>query len=101
MSSTLPIGIGVPARAQSANQPPDSGCRVSDRHFSSAELRQLISFYQSPIGQKIITELPAVTQESMEAGPAVGDEARRVDRVAAQERGRPDRSVIDRPFRYS
>jgi hypothetical protein len=41
---------------------------VYDRHFSSAELRQLISFYQSPIGQKMITELPAVTQESMEAG---------------------------------
>ena len=39
-----------------------------DRDFSSAELRQLISFYQSPIGQKMITELPAVTQESMEAG---------------------------------
>lgn len=41
---------------------------VYDRHFSSAELRELISFYQSPVGQKMITELPAVTQESMEAG---------------------------------
>jgi uncharacterized protein len=41
---------------------------VYDRHYSSAELRQLIAFYQSPIGQKVIAELPAVTQESMDAG---------------------------------
>ena len=41
---------------------------VYDRHFSADELRQLIAFYQSPIGQKMITEQPAVLQESMEAG---------------------------------
>ena len=41
---------------------------VYDRHYSSAELRQLIAFYQSPIGQKVIAELPAITQESMDAG---------------------------------
>ena len=41
---------------------------VYDRHFSSDELRQLIAFYQSPIGQKMITEQPAVLRESMEAG---------------------------------
>ena len=41
---------------------------VYDRHFSADELRQLIAFYQSPIGQKMISEQPAVLQESMEAG---------------------------------
>ena len=41
---------------------------VYERHFSSDELRQLIAFYQTPIGQKLTAELPAVTQESMQAG---------------------------------
>jgi uncharacterized protein len=129
VAATLLIGIGVPARAQSASQPQiqdsaklvlihqlltmthsvdmaistiESGISgqraanpripaafwdrflaetrnrrgefealvvpVYDRHFSSDELRQLIAFYQSPIGQKMITESPAVLQESMEAG---------------------------------
>ena len=41
---------------------------VYERHFTSDELRQLIAFYQTPIGQKMITELPAVMQESTQAG---------------------------------
>ena len=41
---------------------------VYDHHFSTDELRQLIAFYQSPIGQKMISESPAVMQESMQAG---------------------------------
>jgi uncharacterized protein len=41
---------------------------VYAHHFSSAELRDLISFYKSPIGQKMVSEMPAVMQESMQAG---------------------------------
>jgi hypothetical protein len=41
---------------------------VYERHFSSEELGQLISFYQTPIGQKMISESPAVMQESAQAG---------------------------------
>jgi hypothetical protein len=41
---------------------------VYERHFSADELRQLISFYQTPVGQKMISELPAVFQESSQAG---------------------------------
>jgi hypothetical protein len=41
---------------------------VYERHFSSDEIRQLIAFYQTPIGKKMIAELPAVMQESTEAG---------------------------------
>ena len=41
---------------------------VYERHFSADELRQLISFYQTPVGQRLVAELPAVTQESMQAG---------------------------------
>ena len=41
---------------------------VYEHHFSSEELRQLISFYQTPIGQKMISESPDLMQESMQAG---------------------------------
>jgi hypothetical protein len=41
---------------------------VYDHHFSSEELSQLISFYQTPVGQKMISESPALMQESMQAG---------------------------------
>jgi hypothetical protein len=45
---------------------------VYDRHFSSQELRQLISFYETPVGQKMISELPVVMQESTQAGQQWG-----------------------------
>ena len=45
---------------------------VYEHHFSSDELRQLISFYQTPIGQKMISEFPAVMQESTQAGAQWG-----------------------------
>lgn len=41
---------------------------VYEHHFSSEELRQLISFYQTPVGQKMISETPSIMQESMQAG---------------------------------
>jgi len=41
---------------------------VYEHHFSSEELRQLISFYQTPVGQKMISETPGIMQESMDAG---------------------------------
>ena len=33
------------------------------RHFSAAELRELLAFYQSPVGQKSLKELPQLTVE--------------------------------------
>jgi hypothetical protein len=36
------------------------------------ELRELIRFYETPLGQKMIAELPALTRESMAAGQELG-----------------------------
>lgn len=47
---------------------------VYDKHFSHDEIKELIKFYQSPIGQRFIKELPAVTQESMQIGQEWGKE---------------------------
>jgi hypothetical protein len=46
---------------------------IYDKHFTHAEIRQLIAFYQSPLGRKISTTLPQIQQESIEAGQAWGE----------------------------
>jgi hypothetical protein len=43
----------------------DGAARVYANHFSEAELKQLLTFYQSPIGQKVIAEEPKALDESM------------------------------------
>jgi len=45
---------------------------VYDRHFSVDELRQLIAFYQTPVGQKVLSSMPAIMQESTRAGQQWG-----------------------------
>ena len=39
-----------------------------DKYFTTAELEEVVAFYKSPIGQKITSVLPQLTQESMLAG---------------------------------
>jgi hypothetical protein len=36
-----------------------------DKHFTEAEIKDFIAFYQSPSGQKFLTETPALTGELM------------------------------------
>jgi hypothetical protein len=38
---------------------------VYQRHFTKAEIEELTAFYSSPIGQKFLHEMPAVTAETM------------------------------------
>jgi hypothetical protein len=40
--------------------------------MTADELRQMIVFYKSPVGQKVISITPAITQRSMVAGQAWG-----------------------------
>jgi hypothetical protein len=48
-----------------------------DKYFTSDEIKALIQFYSSPVGQKTIQMLPVITQESarrgMELGQAAGE----------------------------
>jgi len=46
---------------------------IYDQHFTLAELRQLVAFYESPIGKKAIGEMPAIMQESMAVGQRWGE----------------------------
>jgi len=45
---------------------------IYSRHFSSSDVRQLLEFYRSPIGRKMLAETPAIARESMLTGQAWG-----------------------------
>jgi len=42
------------------------------RNFTPGEMREMTTFYRTPVGQKLLEKLPTVTQESMRAGQAWG-----------------------------
>lgn len=46
---------------------------VYHRHFTHDEIRELLAFYQTPIGKKAIKVLPQVVSESMAAGRRWGE----------------------------
>ena len=46
----------------------DMGSMVSEilsRHFNEEELRELLAFHRSPVGQKSLEKMPLIMQESM------------------------------------
>ena len=61
---------------------------IYDKHLTPAEVKELIKFYESPVGKKMIAVMPAITAESMQAGQQWGVEfARRAKaRLEAQKK---------------
>jgi hypothetical protein len=51
----------------------DMAARIYASHFTEAELKQLLAFYQSPVGRKAIIEEPKALDESMASGGNWGD----------------------------
>jgi hypothetical protein len=51
----------------------DMAARIYASHFTEAELKQVLAFYQSPVGRKAITEEPMALDESMASGGNWGD----------------------------
>jgi len=45
---------------------------IYQKYFTLNELNGLISFYETPLGSKVISTLPLITQESMLAGQQWG-----------------------------
>jgi len=52
----------------------DQMAAVYARNFTSDEIRQLTTFYRSPVGQKFLEKMPTVMQESMSLGQAFGQQ---------------------------
>jgi len=51
----------------------DATARMYAQHFTEAELKQLLAFYQSPVGKKAIVEEPKVLDEAMAYAGSWGD----------------------------
>jgi hypothetical protein len=45
---------------------------IYDKHFTEEDIQGMIAFYRSPVGQKLTSELPQITTESMSAGQEWG-----------------------------
>ena len=43
----------------------NDAARIYASHFTEAELKQILAFYQSPLGQKLLSEEPKTADESM------------------------------------
>jgi hypothetical protein len=50
---------------------------IYDKHFSDDEIRGLLEFYGSPLGQKFALEMPKITREVQAATRAAGNQAAR------------------------
>jgi hypothetical protein len=47
---------------------------VYDRHFSNDELKGLIAFYETPLGKKLVSELPQLMTETSAIGEKYGEQ---------------------------
>jgi hypothetical protein len=45
-----------------------ASAEIYRKHFTSDDIKALLAFYRTPSGQKFLTEMPALVQESMRAG---------------------------------
>lgn len=64
---------------------------IYDNNFSADEIKQLAAFYQSPVGRKIVVQLPQLAQQIVTMGQSWGQQAgaRAVERIraAAKQKG--------------
>ena len=64
---------------------------IFDKNFTDYEIKQLIVFYKTPLGQKVVAQMPVVMQQSARLGQAWGARvgARVAERIraAAKQKG--------------
>lgn len=53
----------------------DLTTEIYDKYFTNDDIKGLIAFYETPIGQKAIGLLPTVSQESVKRGAELGQAA--------------------------
>jgi uncharacterized protein len=60
---------------------------IYQKNFTEEDLVETIAFYKSPVGQRLITKLPIVSQESFQVGQQWGQElAKRVLEIAKKKK---------------
>jgi uncharacterized protein len=50
----------------------DAMVPIYQKHLTKGDMAAILTFYSSPAGQKLLREQPAMMQEGMEAGGAIG-----------------------------
>ena len=60
--------------AGKSNELIDQAARIYAGHFTEAELKQILTFYQSPLGRKVMVEEPKTLDETMALAGRWGDE---------------------------
>ena len=73
---------------------------VYDKHYTKEDIKGMIAFYQTPLGQKILMETPLVTQECMIIGQKWGQakgEAFAREIRAEEEAKKPEAKKSDKP----
>jgi hypothetical protein len=63
---------------------------IYQRHFTAADIDGLLKFYRSPLGRKVITEMPATMAEGMKLGQEWGRERAQAMLAELQKGGRID-----------
>jgi uncharacterized protein len=61
----------------------DLALPIYDKYFSLEEVKGLIRFYETPLGQKSVSVLPQLTAELMNQGRQVGEDAARQSMMEA------------------
>jgi uncharacterized protein len=51
---------------------------IYDQHFTEDEIKDLLEFYGSPLGQKVAAEMPKITREAQQASRAASAQAARL-----------------------
>lgn len=80
---TLQAGAAERALTEAEPEAVRATAAAYAKNFTAAELRQLIAFYQTPIGRALRERLPRITQETTGAmtarlGPRIAEEQRRI-----------------------
>jgi hypothetical protein len=83
--------VGIAELKRSLPELEEPVIAMYDANFSADEIKQLVVFYQSPVGRKIVVQLPQLTQQMMAMGQSWGERAgaRAVERIraAAKQKG--------------
>ena len=71
-----------------ADQVADELVGIYDKHFTSDEIKGLLQFYGSPLGQKVATEMPKIARETQATVRASGGKAAREALAEAKQENR-------------
>ncbi len=58
---------------------------IYDKHYSDDEIKGMLQFYGSPLGQKVAAEMPKINHEIQEAAHAAGNKAAKESLQAVKE----------------